>query len=96
MKNKYSPGPWRGGNMIEHTPSIYDANNMPVCQVNGISNGGRGHSNTEEGKANKRLIAAAPDLLEQCEIALRLMREYAPYLKHSGMERAIKKAGGSI
>lgn len=49
--------------MQEETPAVY-AGDTPICTVNGVSNGGRGKRSTAEGKANQRLIAAAPELLK--------------------------------
>lgn len=102
---KHTPGPWRGGTMVDHTPSVY-AGDRRICDVNGVSNGGRTSLSTPEGRANKKLIAAAPDLLAALQL---LMNEFHQY-DHANDEgsltekarrhcikvarAAIKRAGG--
>ena len=72
---KHTPGPWRIGTSsgplkelgFNDPPAIYGKNNNSVLAILG---GGSIHF--ENAKANARLIAAAPDLLEACEQALAL------------------------
>lgn len=96
---------------VQHTPGTWiavnadindsDPNRWSVC-VDGeaqyfiatIENGAPGDTlGTEE--ANARLIAAAPDLLEACKVALANMpQSYAMHTPLCLLQRAIKKAKG--
>ncbi len=67
---KHTPGPWKDDEMACYV----FAGNMMVCQIRGWGHlTGRGALNLPEDKAieiqkaNGRLIAAAPDLLEACK-----------------------------
>lgn len=59
MENKHTPGPWEiSGSSIwnpETHRAIYASGGKPI------------HKRDEEGQANARLIAAAPELLEALE-----------------------------
>lgn len=66
----YTPGPWKRGAMANGPNRIY-AEDLTICRVEFVSNGGRWPNGDTEGprlhalgKANARLIAAAPDLYE--------------------------------
>jgi len=54
---KHTPGPWR----YVKSDAVYDSDDYQICDF--------GSCSTEEGHANARLIAAAPELLE-CVIDL--------------------------
>lgn len=68
---KHTPGPWVENSFTDPGTPPYDQ--APLRQVYGVEGGvvvgiariERNH--TEEGQANARLIAAAPDLLEACK-----------------------------
>lgn len=67
--SKHTPGPRKRGAMTNGPDRIY-ADDGDICKVTGISNGGRwskgdrtGPARHARGKANARLIAAAPELL---------------------------------
>ncbi len=49
---------------------------------------------TEEATANARLIAAAPDLLEACKVALVVLSELEPEVALDKIKAAIIKAEG--
>ena len=80
MTTKHTTGPWSiNGNKI-------DGNGYHIASIN--SHG------TTEGKANARLIAAAPDLLAALEM---VMEKYSKNLDGFAFEQvfqAIKKAKG--
>ena len=62
MTKQHTPGPWRIGSRQTSTPSYIDAgkgfNYRLITRVRDVD--------MDEGKANARLIAAAPDLLAAC------------------------------
>ena len=62
MSAKFTPGPW-----ATKAPSwdVYDSDGFTIAEVYPLTF--KGH-HTE---ANARLIAAAPDLLEACNVAIR-------------------------
>lgn len=71
----HTPGPWKRGNMTNRPNKIY-VDGFTICLVEGISNGGRWSNGDTQGpkmhaigKANARLIATAPDLLEALDQA---------------------------
>ena len=59
MSAKHTPGPWRH---LDQGQVVNDTNTMIAFATN--------HGGDEAGIANALLIAAAPDLLAACEIAL--------------------------
>ena len=62
---KHTPGPWyASGSYIEKTPS---GHRFTIAEVF--------RHNVGQCKANARLIAAAPDLLAACELALTLLED---------------------
>lgn len=66
---KHTPAPWSdSGNEPDYWP-ITDANGYLIANV---------WRDTESGKSNARLIAAAPDLLAACEAALDVITRYEP------------------
>lgn len=64
--SKHTPGPWMDGDKHSHGTSVQHRSlTVAWCGANGVY--GRAWSHTispTEAKANARLIAAAPDLLE--------------------------------
>ena len=90
----HAPGPWINHEDIGAT---YDANGNVVMTAGAGCPGEEG----EEGRANARLIAAAPELLEACEefvemfkdSSLRLEEDFA--LLYLGVLEVIAKAKGN-
>ena len=69
---KGTPGPWTGMKLTECLPLAH-------CDQVGLSIGFVNSScekRMQEGKANARLIAAAPDLLAACQQALEELKKY--------------------
>ena len=85
---KHTPGPWQWTQHFDPTISIYKDGFGQIARLYDSSAG--------TGKANARLIAAAPDLLD----ALYLVRDYIATMKGNGHEysmsidAAIAKATG--
>lgn len=63
--NQHTPGPWKHTGGFDRYEEIYSANGVNVAQMHSI--------NFAQRKADARLIAAAPELLE----ALRVMVGFA-------------------
>ena len=96
---KHTPGPWRVVGPITRKgfrlpqPSIADASGRCVIHWGGFDGLER---SKQEMRANQRLIAAAPELLEACRAAL---AEHGRSVLFGSvaldlLERAIAKAGG--
>ncbi len=100
---KHTPGPWKPLNMFMGlTPSVGamgKQGGFDICPevVSGI------YGSVEESQANARLIAAAPDLLEACQLILANMedtedtgtdRECGEYEDIKKLRAAIAKATG--
>lgn len=91
MKTKHTPGPW------EHKPkstTVYIGNKLQaiVSAEVGIKD-----IDWEEAEANARLIAAAPDLLNACKLALRFFSNDSGSnidICKNYIEQAIQKAEG--
>ena len=65
MKTNHTPGPWRAGKRIQDNRiQIHGTSQHPIAFAYCRSD------LPDKGRANARLIAAAPDLLEACESAL--------------------------
>ena len=82
--SSHTPGPWR------YVPQHYVDNNYMLIHCSADPNEGdnlRGYC----GLANARLIAAAPELLESLEYAIRMVPELATV---PGVKAAIAKATG--
>lgn len=85
--SKHTPGPWistglYGGYIVRMRP---DGTRQILAEV--MYNG----NEQETVAANRRLLAAAPDLLAACEQALALLGDTDPYLR-ALLEAAIHKA----
>lgn len=87
MSAKHTPGPWE---VYETDDAFHSSAEVGVCCANGerdvayTLNG----NNRDAARANARLIAAAPELLEHLKIAME-------YLPHVSLEWA-KKARATI
>ena len=94
MNAKHTPGPWEAvGNLVR----------SPMVQPQGLSKGVQIAecrdayflSHTEESKANARLIAAAPELLEVAQLILAEdLLDFLPEEYASKIRAAIAKATG--
>lgn len=62
---KFTPGPW----IAEQPFEVISKEGWGICGVDDNDGGSQ--------EANARLIAAAPDLLEACEAAEKLLARYA-------------------
>ena len=88
MTDKHTPGPWRVDD--NYVLCLYDGRPNNICRMLG-----RG----DETEANARLIAAAPDLLEACEVMVAAYDEGLGISFRDGyfkgvalMRKAVKKA----
>ena len=72
-ETKHTPGPWKTGCRMTRVEVLPAGWNAPMC----IADCGTKYSpeSEEEKCANARLIAAAPELLEACKIALQAINE---------------------
>lgn len=91
MKNKHTSGPWtfsvHGFNRIDITTNPYGAG--VGKQIGEVYS--EGHK--PEAVANAELIAAAPDLLESCELALvAISRDVREGRCPSGVENALRRS----
>jgi len=82
--NKFTPGPWKIDQRTVYALDVYGVNRF-YASVHGV------HTPTAEIEANARLIAAAPDLLEALEGALK----YVAFAFNEGMDGA-EQAGLAI
>ena len=71
-KKKYSLGPWRaeGGMVVDSRDNIVAIRYSWTHLVKDTSIERGGHITPVEADANNRLLAAAPDLLRACHVAL--------------------------
>lgn len=82
-EHKHTPGPWKYVKSI----GVYAGDKWEIVSF--------GSCSTEEGHANAQLIAAAPDMLEACEMALQDMIRLGIFGPgRNAVESAIKKARG--
>lgn len=91
MKTKHTPGPWKVVNFDGNVSSEIRAENG-VMVGNPYGPAGRWAEVREEHEANANLIAAAPDLLEACKEAYRIIHNDA-YVNDL-LKKAIAKAEG--
>ena len=83
---KHTPGPW---NYIDSTQGeIHDSDGDLVLQIKPQNRG------QDEAEANCRLVAAAPDLLRECEFLLKELEARDPRGVYVGAMNAIEKARG--
>lgn len=79
-KAEHTPGDWAVNWRSQEDDSQYfdieDYNGNTVCKVESYD---ASEEFQEEGKANARLIAAAPDLLAVCENAVRILEHNCPH-----------------
>ena len=89
---KHTAGPWLiGENRYDYDLIIRSANNDPVCSVIYA-----GYSKTEA-RANARLIAAAPDLVEALKEMCSYTAELNPNQGFDGLDHfAVNKAQAAI
>ena len=94
--SKHTPGPWVVGISCEnriHCVDAFDNGELfEVCEVWGID---LDKIESEESRANARLISAAPDLLDACEKALLWMQSTSSFAAAEMiLAEAISKAKG--
>lgn len=86
MENKHTPGPWSTPHLAcedvkcDCAYVLSEGYAGAICTIEvgdgkRVSDGGNDCPPLEEAKANARLIAAAPDLLEACRTALALFAD---------------------
>jgi len=69
METKHTPGPWfYAGRSTLYIDASIDGGMIQEIAAVGPTAADNGYGETQQ--ANARLIAAAPDLLEKCEMAL--------------------------
>lgn len=80
---KHTPGPWKFNHVGEFDIEVADQKGRLVCDL----------GQWDEQEANARLIAASPELLEGCKIALEAMenRGLWPTIQDK-IKQAISKA----
>lgn len=95
-QTKHTPGPWSAFIWNKNAPHIitigipYSDGDAHLCKIDCSIK-------TDENKANARLIAAAPDLLRACKMALETIKHAALEefnIPQDYLERAIAKAEG--
>lgn len=64
----YAPGPWTANGTLLNSFTLLDGSGTYI----GVFN--QGGNDLQQGEANARLIAAAPDLLAACETLLEAQR----------------------
>lgn len=62
MTSNHTPGPWKALEYNELSGFVLVSDNAEIAHIHESN-----HSNPDTGKANARLIATAPDLLEALE-----------------------------
>lgn len=100
--NKWPPGPWQQGMSSGHNANIiYTGNDESIATVYGIPihaqvSSVQDEERWQEGMANARLIAAAPDLAEALEACIEHMEHSTPRGRMAYIEakHALAKARG--
>ena len=92
-KTKHTPGPWTADNSIAR---VYSGARFVADAMSGQPKLG---AQLDEDRANARLIASAPDLLEACETILSALRweedrSGTTYNGYESLQAAIAKAKG--
>lgn len=101
METKHTQGPWevfQGGNFLMVIKTGmgkvkgFDKSNRIICEIRTELSCFEG---TDEDKANARLIAAAPDLLDACKYTYLLLTQNIGQQTHAiaFLRTAISKAG---
>jgi hypothetical protein len=97
VMGKHTRGPWHVRDFDGSIGSIDAAGDMPVAQAM-QTRPIRIEPNQDERRANARLIAAAPDLLEACKVASALLKGLPRSLGYDfdarQLDAAIAKATG--
>lgn len=100
--NKHTPGPWTMFECLESMTAIYGPENHQIGWV--IQEYNRkipGYANNltlaDSDRANARLVAAAPDLLEACRLALEYLQksQFSDGDAYPALLKAIEKADGT-
>lgn len=86
MGDKHTPGPW----LLNQYGEPVDASGEVILAK------GLALTNSDEAKANSRLIAAAPELLEALKLLLAARKDFELMTAASAAETAIAKAEGRI
>jgi len=73
--SKYTPGPWRITTDFEYIRKFDSSKHVEIQGVDGITIGCCLFDCLPEGRANARLIACAPELLEACKALLKFNEE---------------------
>ena len=102
MKQKHTPGPWIYGPEVGPDCTRIDAENGLVIaavrsrEITSWEQSRPIYSWSEEGAANARLIAAAPDLLDELETLVRYAQgaDIPPNVAVDRARAAIAKAAG--
>jgi len=96
MTTKHTPGPWNAvGTWVENQNEDFIDVYICTCDSEIIGQSYLGRSDAED-RANARLIAAAPDLLEACQGAAHIL-QYCPDKQEKAVAlllAAIAKAKG--
>jgi hypothetical protein len=89
--SEYTKGEWRLGGVID--ADVFCGNKI-IAETNPEGYYGDELVDVKEAIANAHLMAAAPDLLEACKLALQLLSpvKHAAYVE--GIKQAISKAEG--
>ena len=87
---KHTKGPWTGGYECINSPDGRLIANVWYSSDYNKRNESSNFS-VDEGKANSRLIASAPELLEACEIALQLLSEQPSFAEMFGDGDLVKR-----
>lgn len=90
MRTQHTPGPWRWADGYQasatsrNAPTVYIPG-REVCKLSSLM----ANEHQAEAKANARLIAAAPDLLDACRLAAR-NAEAELYMLPVDADRAVR------
>jgi len=79
---KHTPGPWESGLDFENAVTAPSLDDSPIATTHNFT----GYDDGQQ-EANARLIAAAPQLLEELRLAIQSL-EHLNHGPHKGTERA--------
>jgi hypothetical protein len=95
MNTKHTPGPWKEltdrQGYTRSITGVHGPETVNVINWNGIS-----RPATENGKANARLIAAAPELLEALGALMAKLSAKLPALQYHDCKEAYEQARAAI